>query len=94
MKMHSRDLYFLGQRGMTCKPDMMKSSHYLIRRWLIKQGNKSLIVDLEWEGGVSILSAHYSAERYLVLRLGEREQDSLILHLEPDILSPALQLIH
>ena len=39
--MHSRDLYFLGQRGMTCKLDMMKSSHFLIRRWLIKQGNKS-----------------------------------------------------
>lgn len=45
--MHSRDLYFLGQRGMTCKLDMMKSSHFLIRRWLIKQGNKSLIVDSE-----------------------------------------------
>ena len=47
MKIHSRDLYFLGQRGMTCKLDMMKSSHFLIRRWLIKQGNKSLIVDSE-----------------------------------------------
>lgn len=47
MKMHSKDLYFLGQRGMTCKLDMMKSLHFLIRRWLIKQGNKSLIVDSE-----------------------------------------------